>query len=72
MESLASAALPISYGLSGLLIGFFRGRLPLFFLLIGGLSLLVAVVVLLRGRLSRFVNGAGEAERSMGRSEEEW
>jgi len=61
MESLASAALPVSYGLSGILVGLFRGRLPLFFVLIGILSLVVAGIVWYRGRLTRFVTGLGYA-----------
>ena len=61
MESLASAALPVSYGVSGILVGVFRGQLPLFFVLIGGLSLAVAAAVWYRGRLTRFVSGEGYA-----------
>jgi MFS family permease len=59
MESLASAALPISYGISGAVIELFRGQLPLFFVVIAGLSFGMTAAVFLRGRLGRFVAARG-------------
>jgi len=57
MESFASAALPVSYGISGVLVGLFRGRLPLFFGLTGVFSLIVIGFILTRKRLPQFVIG---------------
>ena len=56
MESLASAALPISYGVSGFLVGFFRTDLPLFFALLAGISALTSLSVLLHGKLSAYIS----------------
>ena len=56
MESLASAALPISYGISGFLVGFFMAHLPAFFLLLAGISALMTLSVYLHGRLSAYIS----------------
>lgn len=64
MESLASAALPLSYAASGMLLGLFRGRLPFFFLLVAGVSLLTTAAVYLRGRLARFVSWQQETNKN--------
>jgi MFS transporter, DHA3 family, macrolide efflux protein len=57
MESLASAALPLSYGLSGAAVGLFRGHLTAFFLVVGIVSALAATLIFFRRRLGPFISG---------------
>lgn len=59
MESLASAAMPISYAVSGFAVELFRNALPSFVLLVAGLSLSMTAAVYLHGRLADFVTGSG-------------
>jgi hypothetical protein len=47
-----------------MLLGLFRGRLPFFFLLVAGVSLLTTAAVYLRGRLARFVSWQQETNKN--------
>lgn len=68
MESLASFTVPLSYAAGGFIIQLLQNRLPWFYLLMGGLLLLLALYISLGTKVRGFLNESEASSRLGGHS----